>query len=332
MSDAPYSDPVPLGHEVVGVSTLFGADGDVVGQWVKTRAPATRIGTFDFLDAVTRHVRATVPALAPTPAPAAPGLDELLNVFVWGDPHIGLLSHARETGSNFDLKIAVRELRRSGDLLVARVPPARHALFVEVGDLWHAEDNAQLTPRGKNKLDVDGRKAKILDEGLGALRHILDLLLTTHETVTVALVPGNHDPDMAQVTRAVLQAWYRNEPRLVVLDNADPFLYYRFGQNFFLMTHGDKKIPPQQLGDIMLADRPGDVGETRHRVALTGHIHHKNVQEFRWGRWESFNSLCAPDFWHHSQGYRAARLVEAVTYHAQYGERSRVRVTREELA
>jgi hypothetical protein len=322
---------VPDGHEVSGVSTLFGSDGRVVGQWIKTRqAPTT---AFDMLDAITKRIRSDVSPASPIALPRPVGrlADDRLNAFVWGDPHIGLLSHARETGQNFDLKIACNDLRRSADLLVRKAPRAGHALFVDVGDLWHAETDKQVTPRGGNKLDVDGRKSKILEQGLATLEYMLNRLLAEHETVTVAIVPGNHDPDMAVITRVYLEAVYRNEPRMTILDNADPWMYFRFGQNLFGLNHGDKKVKPQELGEVMLADRPKDTGECEHRVFLTGHVHHKNVQEFRWGRWESFNSLCCADFWHHAEGYRSARLVECITYDRKYGESSRHRVTHREL-
>lgn len=323
--------PIPEGHEVKGVSTLFDDDGLIRGQWVKTRRVAEVTG-FDFLDAVTRYVKAHVPA-QPVIHRIPEAFDQdALNAFVWGDPHIGLLSHARETGQNFDLKIACADLRRSADLLVARAPKAGHAMFVEVGDLWHAQDDSQRTPRGQNKLDVDGRKSKILDEGLATVTYMIDRLLASHDTVTVVLVPGNHDPDMVIFTRVFLSAVYRNEPRIRILDNASPWIYHTFGQNLFQFNHGDKRVKPQELGEIMLTDRPHDAGACRHRVAMTGHVHHKNVAEFRWGRWESFNSLCAQDFWHHAEGYRSERLVECITYHARFGERSRVRLTRDELA
>jgi UDP-2,3-diacylglucosamine pyrophosphatase LpxH len=320
---------VPDGHEVAGVSTLFGSDGAIVGQWVKSKA-SPRTDGFDFLDAMTRHVKLHVPA-QPLIVPPPEFSFDRLNVFVWGDPHIGLLAHARETGANFDLKIATAELRRSADLLVAKAPCARHALFVEVGDLWHAQDDTQRTPRGGNKLDVDGRKSKILEEGLAAVRHMLDALLASHETVTAVFVPGNHDPDLAIFTRVFVAGVYANEPRLTVLDNADPWIYHEFGQNLFLFNHGDKRVKPQELGEMMLADVPHLAGRCKHRTAITGHVHHKNVQEFRWGRWESFNSLCASDFWHHSEGYRSERLAECITYDARYGEAGRVRLTHEEL-
>lgn len=326
-----HRDPIPDGHEVAGVSTLYGSDGRVTGQWVKSR-PAQVVGGFDMLDAITRFCKTHVPA-RPSCFREPERYDaDLLNAFVWGDPHIGLLAHARETGSNFDLKIACNDLRRSADLLVARAPRAGHALFVEVGDLWHAEDDRQLTPRGKNKLDVDGRKNKVLDEGLATLVYMHDRLLASHEHVTSVIVPGNHDPDMATITRTFLAAWYRNETRLTILDNASPWIYHSWGQNLFLMNHGDKKVKPQELGEIMLADHPELAGACKNRYALTGHVHHKNVQEFRWGFWESFNSLCAQDFWHHSEGYRSKRLVECITYHSKYGQRGRTTLTREELA
>lgn len=324
-------NPIPEGHEVKGVSTLIDVDGAIRGQWVKTRKIA-EVSGFDFLDAVTRYVKNHVPA-QPVIHRIPEAFDQdALNAFVWGDPHIGLLSHARETGQNFDLKIATAELRRSADMLVARAPKAGHAMFVSVGDLWHAQDDSQRTPRGQNKLDVDGRKSKILDEGLATVTYMIDRLLASHDTVTVVLVPGNHDPDLAIFTRVFLSAVYRHEPRIRILDNASPWIYHRFGRNLFGFNHGDKKVKPQELGEIMLTDRPQDTGECNHRVFLTGHVHHKNVQEFRWGRWESFNSLCAQDFWHHAEGYRSERLVECITYHARYGERSRVRLTRDELA
>lgn len=319
------SAPVPEGHEVAGVSTLFGADGKVVGQWVKTRlAPAP--GGFDLLDAATRFLArpdllAAIPRV-PAPAPDPQAADRL-NMFVWGDPHIGLLAHARETGDNFDLKIACADLRRSVDLLVERAPAASHAVFCEVGDLWHAQDDTQRTPRGQNKLDVDGRRAKILDEGLATVVYMVRRLLASHETVSVVLVPGNHDPDMAIITRALLSAVFAGEPRVDIRDNADPWIYLTFGRNLFLFNHGDKRAKPQELGEIMLADRPELAGHCTNRYALTGHVHHKNRAEFRWGWWESFNSLCAQDFWHRGEGYRSKRLVEAITYHREWGEQQR---------
>ena len=331
------SAPVPEGHEVAGVSTLFGADGKVTGQWVKTRLAAGP-GAFDMLDAITRHVRSTVPPLAPTPRPNRAGApaaeaeaENRMTMFVWGDPHIGLLAHARETGDNFDLKIACTDLRRSADLLIQRTPRARTATFVEVGDLWHAQDDTQRTPRGQNKLDVDGRRAKILDEGLATVVYMVRALLVTHEEVNVVLVPGNHDPDMAIITRALLSAVFADEPRIRILDNADPWIYLPWGKNLFLFNHGDKKAKPQELGEIMLADRPEWTGAATNRYALTGHVHHKNRAEFRWGWWESFNSLCAQDFWHRGEGYRSKRLVEAITYHREWGEQQRRTLSLAEL-
>jgi hypothetical protein len=329
--EEPHREGVPAGHTVTGLSTLYGEGGQVVGQWVKTKAEP--VGTVDMLAAIDTHMEQYRGGDWCGSSPICIGHpnQDLLNAFVWGDPHIGLLAHARETGANFDLKIAVADLEKSAVALVRKMPIAGTALFLETGDLWHAQDDKQVTPRGGNKLDVDGRKSKILEQGLCCTRNMIDLLLERHEKVVIAIVPGNHDPDNAIVTRIWLQAVYENSSRVEILDNANPYMYYRWNNNFFMMTHGDKRVKPQELGEIMLADRPMDVGQCQHRRAFTGHVHHKNVQEFRTFRWESFNSLCARDFWHHSEGYRSERLVEAITFHARFGEDSRARVTHQEI-
>src|SRR5690606_37111634 len=320
-------------HEVKGLSSYV-KDGRITGQWVKTRQ--SPYSSKELVEAIERHMaeyRGRGNLYAPkTLHYVKDGHSDRLNHFVWGDPHIGLLSHARETGRNFDLKIACADLRTSVDRLCHKAPEADTAVLCEVGDLWHAQDDKQTTPRGGNKLDVDGRKAKIMEEGLSCLRYMVDQLLLRHLRVVIVIVPGNHDPDLSLITRIWLQAIYEGSDRVEVLDNTNPYIYYSWGDNFFMYTHGDKKAAkPRDLGDIMLADRPLLVGQAKHRRAFTGHIHHKQVEEFRTFRWESFNSLCAPDFWHHSEGYRSERLVECITFHRRFGEESRCRVTHQEI-
>ena len=330
--DAPTLPAILDSHEVKGLSSYV-KDGKVVGQWVKTRK--SPYSSQELVEAIDRHMETYSGWGAHGLPHCPPGADvavDRLNHFVWGDPHIGLLSHARETGRNFDLKIATSDLRTSVDLLVHKAPEADTAVLCEVGDLWHAQDDRQTTPRGGNKLDVDGRKSKIMEEGLACLRYMVDQLLVRHERVVIVIVPGNHDPDLSLITRIWLQAIYEGSDRVEVLDNTNPYIYYTWGDNFFMYTHGDKKaVKPRDLGDIMLADCPLMVGQAKHRRAFTGHIHHKQVEEFRTFRWESFNSLCAPDFWHHSEGYRSERLVECITFHRRFGEQSRCRVTHQEI-
>lgn len=330
--DAPRLAAILAGHEIKGLSSYV-KNGQVTGQWVKTRKSPH--SSAELVEAIDRHMEEYTGWGArgmPYPLVSDAAECDRLNHFVWGDPHIGLLAHARETGRNFDLKIATADLRRSVQLLVRKAPAADTAVLCEVGDLWHAQDDRQVTPRGGNKLDVDGRKTKIMEEGLGCLRFMVDELLVRHNRVIIVIVPGNHDPDLALITRIWLAAIYEGSDRVEVLDNTNPYIYQSWGDNFFMYTHGDKRsAKPRDLGDIMLADRPREVGAAKHRRAFTGHIHHKQVEEFRTFRWESFNSLCAPDFWHHSEGYRSERLVECITFHTRYGEESRCRVTHQEI-
>jgi hypothetical protein len=83
-----------------------------------------------------------------------------------GDPHVGMLAHASEAGEHFDLKIAERELLAATDLVIQQAPPADSCDLVNLGDWFHAQDDAQRTPRGGNKVDVDGRREKIVEISL----------------------------------------------------------------------------------------------------------------------------------------------------------------------
>lgn len=332
-----HVEAVPEGFELKQISTYTSVGGKV-GQW-RIAKQVSGTGHTDFCAAVAADMKQYQDEWMRDPRGVAfegyprSGLvlPNYCNFYTWGDPHLGMLAHARETGSNFDLKIATSELELSADLLVSKAPPAERAVFVEVGDLWHAEDDDQRTPQGKHKLDVDGRASKVLEAGLGVTRRMILRLLEKHETVTVVLVPGNHDPKLSRYTKIWLAAVFESHPRVTILDNASPFIYWQFGSNAFVWNHGDKRFKPKDFGDLMLADRPEMAGSCRHRRAFTGHIHSKLVEEHRWGRWESFNSLCAPDMWTHSEGYRSERLVECITFHTKYGEDSRCRVTHQEL-
>src|SRR5690606_7531590 len=122
--------------------------------------------------------------------------DETCTVYPLGDPHIGMLAWAKETGQDFDLQIAERDLTRAIDLLVDRAPSSKMAVLGNVGDFFHAEGDDQKTPTGGNKLDCDTRWAKITDVGFNIMRRLIDRLLTKHGVVHVVNVPGNRDPKM----------------------------------------------------------------------------------------------------------------------------------------
>lgn len=318
--DPPAFEAVPEGHLVKKVSTLLDAQGKVRAQWLQ--APKDEATRWDqFWAACERNAKQYKGAAALTKAPAASNV-KLCTIYPLGDPHIGMLSWAKETGQDFDVKIAERDLVGAVDLLVDRAPSSKMAILANVGDFFHAEGDDQLTPRGGNKLDCDTRWAKITDIGFRIMRHLIDRLLKKHAVVHVVNVPGNHDPKMARMMTMWLAAIYEREPRVKIVDNRNPYMYLRHGKNLFGFAHGDG-AKTEQLPSIMAADRAADWGSTEFRVWHTGHIHHLTRKEFPGCIVESHRTLAARDYWHASKGYRSGQSLACVTYHSEFGEITR---------
>lgn len=318
--DPPKFEPVPAGHLVKKVSTLVDGQGNVRAQWVQ--APKAEQAQWDqFWEACERNVERYKGLAAPVAPPTFADTDTC-TVYPLGDPHIGMLSWGKETGQDFDLDIAQRDLIRAIDLLVDRAPASRMAVLANVGDFFHAEDDNQRTPTSGHKLDCDTRWAKITDVGFSVMRHLIDRLLAKHDVVRVVNVPGNHDVRMSRMLNMWLSAVYEREPRVIVEDNRNPYLYITHGRNLLGFAHGDG-AKPEALPGIMAADRPAEWGATDYRVWITGHVHHQTRKEFPGCVVESFRTLAARDYWHAWKGYRSGQSLSCITMHEAYGELTR---------
>lgn len=316
----PLIDPMPPGFAIRKVSSYMGADAVVRGQHI-TVEPG-RVEQWNAWQSACKD-HAEQYARAAALAPPAPRTDtDLLQVYPLGDPHIGMLAWAPETGEHFDLNIARRDLLTCIDLLVSQAPTAETALLINLGDFFHAQDDTQLTPRGHNKLDHDGRHAKVYRLGLEMFTHMIDRLLGQHRTVRVYNIPGNHDPRMAVQIATHLEAFYRAEPRVQVVDAFNPYQFYQFGSTLLGMAHGDgAKMDALPL--LMATEQAKAWGETRFHHWLTGHVHHQIRKEHAGCVVESFRTLAGKDYWHHASGYRAGRSLHGITVHKRFGEVNR---------
>jgi hypothetical protein len=313
----PAFEVVPPGHLVTKTTTRIDADGRVGMQYVT--ANAERVAKWEATKAaIVEHVATYARPAEPVLRTAISLITDQIAQYNLGDPHVGLLAWAPEVGESFDLKIAERELCECFRLLVERAPPTERAIVTNLGDFWHAQNSAQTTPRGGNKLDVDGRKGKVGKVGLAICRTVIDAALEKHEFVDFRCVPGNHDPDEAFWLPEVMRAEYRHEPRVTVHDAFNPYQFERFGNCLFGWCHGDgAKV--EALGEIMSVDARQDWGLTEHHYWNVGHVHHNTVKELRGCTVETHNTLAGRDAWHHHAGYRSKRMLKVQVYHKQWG-------------
>lgn len=314
--------PPPDGHLVKGVSTLYDAKGKVRAQWVKTR-----LEDEERSKSLIEAVRAAFEDAEPIPTIPAPefALDELLVAYPMGDPHIGMYAWAAETGADFDLDIAERNLTNAMARLVSSAPAAETGLIVNVGDFFHADSSENRTLRSGNALDVDTRWQKILEVGIRAMRTCIESALAKHPKVKVIIEAGNHDDHTAVMLRLALSLYYERNPRVEFDTSPAKFHYHQHGKTLIGVTHGDT-VKPEALGGIMSVDCAAVWSETAYRYWISGHVHHKRVIELAGCIAETFRTLAPRDAWAHGAGYRAGQDMSAIVYSREWGEIERHRV------
>lgn len=313
---------LPAGHTVKGVSALVDADGRTIQQWVKTRNEYAPQDIAEIL----KEAFVDVEPAAPVPA-SAEGYGDLLTLTPLADFHIGLFSWGKETGTNWDLKISERVIGDAIESLVARTPPSAHAIVLGGGDLLHSDNNENKTARSGNVLQVDGRYQKVLMTACRLVVRSIDANLRRHGHVTVRILPGNHDEHASVAVAYFLLAWFRNEPRVTVDVDPSLFFWFRFGKVLLGATHGHT-VKLKDMASIMAHRRAEDWGATVHRFIHGFHIHHssKFATEGNGVISESHQTPTPQDAWHYGAGFLSGRSMQAISYHREYGEVSRVRV------
>lgn len=313
---------VPDGYLVKGVSTYYDKEGKPAAQWVKSTVDRQRMEEImrAAVAAMSEEVRGRAPI---TPAPTH-ALADIMAVYPFGDPHVGLYVWAKECGEDFDLEIGRKLTLGAVDRLVSSAPAAETAVLLLLGDVFHMNDQTNQTPGHKHQLDVDSRFVKVLQVGIETYRHAVFRALEKHRKVVVKCIAGNHDPQAVWALAFTLSAYFANEPRVEVDLGPSKFWFHRFGKVLIGSTHGDT-AKHEQLPAIMACDRPEDWGVTKHRYWYTGHVHHTSLKEFPGVVCESFRTLAAKDSYAAGHGYRAGRDMVCIVLHKEHGEIERHR-------
>lgn len=314
-------EPPPEGFVPRVVSQYTDGQGGLIGQW-KRFQPGEEEHIKATLAAWERHAALYKGLAGAMTAPDESALDpDLVGVLPIGDPHIGLLSWAPETGDHQDTGIVCRELLCCVRQVIHDMPACPHIIIGNLGDALHSQDDSNKTPGHGNVLDVDGRFAKVLDAAHVAFRGIIDAARAKFSKVTFRNLPGNHDPRVAVELMMWLRAVYENEPRVEIADAFAAHQYDRFGVNLLGWHHGDRS-KKAELPAIMASDHDGGGtgwwGETTEHVWHVGHEHHTTQLETPSCLVHVHNTLVGRDAYHAGR-YRAKRMLEAYTYHKLWG-------------
>jgi hypothetical protein len=320
---------VPEPFVVKGVSTLYATDKEtgeqrIAAQWVKSTQD--RAAREALLREAAEAFASQIPRAKPTKVPARRLDDALLNLYTVTDFHIGMLAWGEETGADWDTSIAEEVLVSWFERAIAQSPPARVAAFAQLGDLLHYDGLEAVTPTSKNVLDADTRFQKVVRVAIRVLRRVISMLLAKYERVYVLMAEGNHDIASSVWLREWFAALYENEPRAIVDRSPDPYYCIEHGKTALFFHHGHLS----KIGkvDAVLAGKFREVfGRTKHNYAHVGHLHHIEVKETSLMVIEQHRTLASPDAYASRGGWLAGRDAQVITYHDEWGEVGRVRIS-----
>lgn len=305
-------DKIPEGHIVERTTLKIGND------WYKTKLSASAQTKADLIEMLSEYRGKS--EFSPTPSTVFD--HALVTVYPTSDLHIGMLAWGRETGTPWNLAIARETVLGSMADLVGGAPHSKTAILVDLGDFTHTNNQSNETPRGHHQLDADGRFPKVGKEAMRLRVDLIELALRKHENVIYRGLPGNHDPDAAQMISLAMALLFENNPRVTVDDDPSDFWFYEHGVVMLAANHGHR-TKPEKLPGVMAAYRPEVWGRTKVRQAFSGHIHHTKAGEDMGARWETLRTVAPRDAFAHQYGYSAGRELIALTYHNERGLRSR---------
>lgn len=318
---APINEITQPEQIIKGKSTLYDEEGNIKLEWIKTATKETNVLDY-FKEALELMLENPLLCNRPTITTPISYDTDTMSMYTIGDAHVGMLAWHKETGADNDLETVQNDLLSAMNLLVEQAHPSEESFIVDVGDWFHSDNQDNKTSKSNNSLDVDGRYPKVLNIGLQLTIKLIEMALTKHKTVRWRSAIGNHNEHSAIMMTAFIAATYKDEPRVIVHDTPNMFMYHAFGKNLIGITHGHT-AKAEKLGEIMSVDCEEIWSESKYRYWYTGHIHHQSTKEFPSCVVETFRTLAGKDAWHSASGYRSGQDMRSITLHKEYGEISR---------
>ena len=319
---------VPDTHVVKGVSTFYDEDSKPIRQWVKS--DLKKQSQEDALQSFAEGLVEDLPKYQSLPYKPLTDIPQALTAYVIGDAHIGMkVTKERNGDSDWNLEIAERVTVGAIEKLIQASGGSEVGLMLDLGDFGHSDSLQNTTSSGQNHMDMDGDYGDSVAAQVRVYRRSIDLMLAAHNKVILMMVRGNHNSSTSRCMNVMLKAFYENEPRVEVMDNAHKFQHITYGNNLLVTHHGDR-MKPQRAFEYTTRSLYKEWGQCEHKHLLMGHVHHATSVELGM-LCETFQALPAGDAWHSDSGYGAKRTMSAIVYDKEHGEVQRHKVNINQL-
>ena len=243
------------------------------------------------------------------------------------DLHLGKKAWEKETGENYDMKIAQERFMDAIEDLAQKINIYHpEKILLPLGnDFLHIDTMTGTTTKGTRQ-DVDDRTMMIFKEGLLLSVKGIDRL-SSIAPVSVIIIPGNHDTMSMFHLGTALWAWYRNVDHVEIDDTPMLRKYVEYGNSLIGFMHGDRDDAPiKDLPLIMAQEKSEAWSRTKHKEWHIGHVHKRKESNFIAG--DTFNgvhvrvipSLTGTDAWHYQHGYtKNEKMAESFLWDYEEG-------------
>lgn len=252
------------------------------------------------------------------------GLDVEINI---ADLHVGKLCWEKETGTNFNSKVAEEIFTEILSDIVSNIEskPISRIFFVWSNDFFNSDTTENTTTSGTRQ-DVDKRWPDVFDIGTEMLTRAI-LTLRKIAPVTTFYTPSNHDEMTGYHAIKLIEAFFRDDNHVTVDARPTARKYYMLGSALVGYGHGHKegsngtKEKASRLASCMPIEAPELWAIAKSREFHAGHLHSEQmIQEINGVIVRRISSPTATDAWHHQSGYiGAVRKVQTFIYHPERG-------------
>ncbi len=229
--------------------------------------------------------------------------DNMLEISI-ADLHMGKMSWGKESGEDYDSKIAHQRFIFAINDIISRTQNQKFEkiIFPIGNDLLNSDTINGTTTKG-TQLTNDSRWQKLFFDVTHLMIEGIDLLSSV-ASVELFWIPGNHDQMSSYYVTNYLAAWYKNSKNVSVDVSPTPRKYVEFGKCLVGFSHGsgDSKRIPQ----LMQVEKPEAWGRTLYREFHLGDIHHEKVIENGGLIIRRLSSLTSADDWLTIMGFIGA--------------------------
>lgn len=234
------------------------------------------------------------------------------------DVHLGASAPEDRVGREYTPKVAMERLQYGFARLFAAMPRTSETVILNNGDLTHANDNKDATPRSDHRLKVEGSHRDNIQLSITATVWQIDHALTTSDIVRYRANAGNHDPNTPDYLTPALQAYYRNEPRVIIEGSQRLTWVFQRGL-VFVATHHGHGIKPEKFAANLPSKFPAEFGASRFWYFLTGHLHNEREDTFGGIRWIQLPSVCSLDQHSDDMGFSDGAAMRAMVFDDRAG-------------